>query len=230
MGQYLADTLPGASRSFNGNWPTSYCLGELTGSTLSALARKFQWQWPGSSHSRSPSQPSVSRRYLMDSRRTLRTQPPLWHHPLKIYVLILRCPRPTEFLLWIFSLFLLLPRTGQHFSQQPFFFRGCCRIWSRCCQGQQLVVINELIISEMCFWVTLNNGCGSEGASWAWLSRNCCEIELKKSSRRAAEKCAKVSQIPLLTWKDLFIINFSRVLFFFFNFFYRSETCDAARN
>lgn len=112
---------------------------------------------------------------------------------LKIYVLILRCPTRggSGQLLEVFSPLYIsfFPPfcIGQHFSQS----------FCRCRQGQTpfLCVINELIISEMCFWVTLNNCPEEKMVEEAKLRRkgksrkNCCEISVGQPKNAA--KCRK---------------------------------------
>lgn len=130
--------------------------------TLRALARKFQWQCPAPA---AVSGACAKRKYLMDSRRPFSFSLPPACHPLNIYVLISRrasC-EPSDF---FFTLFYCIRRRAAFFTKKKTFYLGVDRggagrgdkLRSRCCQGQHLVVINELIISEMCFWVTLNNG------------------------------------------------------------------------
>lgn len=130
--------------------------------TRRALARKFQWQCPAPA---AVSGACAKRKYLMDSRRPFSFSPPPACHPLNIYVLISRrasCD-PSDF---FFTLFYCIRRRAAFFTKKKTFYLGVDRggagradkLRSRCCQGQHLVVINELIISEMCFWVTLNNG------------------------------------------------------------------------
>jgi len=107
-----------------------------------------------------------------------------------------------SFIYFLFSPFCI----GQHFSQS----------FSRCCQGQAPLVGNKwannkwnVLLSDPKQLLRRESGCESSGEKGR-ARRNGCEISVGQL------KNAPVSKIPLVTWKDLFIINF----YLSNNFFY----------